>query len=132
MLCYKVRQRVQRTQAMCRGWRCMMVCCSHAVRLAMSPAEEVQYKLKWCKGFAVDLRDTTFLFKLTVFPSSFTSIVRNRIYFPLSRLHCIHFILLRRMMCSIDPAVKSRSHFGLPSLCKLRGIVSMTTNLIYK
>lgn len=35
-------------------------------------------------------------------------------------------------MCSIDPAVKSRSHFSLTSLCKLGGIVTMTTNLIYK
>lgn len=132
MLCSKVRERVHKIQVMCIGWRCMMVCCSQVVRLAMSPSEEVQHKLKWCKCFAVNLRVSTFLLKLTESSPVRTSIVQHRNYFPQSRLHSIHFILLRRMMCSIDPAVKSRSHFGLPSLCKLRGIVTMTTNLIYK
>lgn len=31
MLCYRVRERVQKTQAMCIGWRCRMVYCSHVV-----------------------------------------------------------------------------------------------------
>lgn len=35
-------------------------------------------------------------------------------------------------MCSIDSAVKSRSYFRLVSFCQLRGIATMTTNLIYK
>lgn len=84
------------------------------------------------KCFAVDLRDSTFLLKFTESSLVQLVVLYETNYFPQSRLHSIHFILLRRMMCSIDPAVKSRSHFGLPSLCKLRGIVTMTTNLIYK
>lgn len=113
-LCYKVRERMQKTQAMCTGCRRVMVCCSRVVRLAMSPAGEVQHKLKWCKCFAVDLRDSTSLLKLAESSPVHTRAVWNTNYFPQSGLHSIHFILLRRMMCSIDPAVKSRSHFGLP------------------
>lgn len=47
VLCNKLRERVQKTQAMCIGWGCMIVCCSHVVRLAVPPAVEVQHKLNW-------------------------------------------------------------------------------------
>lgn len=92
LFCYKVRERVQKTWAMCIRWRCMMACCSRVGRLAMSPAEEVQHELKRCKCFVMDLRDGTFLLKLTE-SSTVCLLVLYKREIICPRVDCTVFIL---------------------------------------